>query len=284
VTEGSHTCVGGGGVRLAVLDAGPPDAPAIVLIHGWSMSRDVWHRQFGSSLAAEFRVVAFDLRGHGASDVPDEPAAYQRPDLWAADVAGVIDQLDLRRPVLVGWSYGGFVVNDYLLTYGADRIGGVNYVGAIAMLGVRTGAPSAVGPGFLTHYAGAIADDPDVRERAIHGFLADCFAGDLPDRELSLLLPPALAVTPVVRRAMVERPSFDYRELLADLSVPVLVSQGDEDRVALPSASTTIADACPSAKVSAYAGVGHIPFIEDQARFDRELTAFARRVSSIAPA
>ena len=77
-----------------------------------------WRHQVDSALAEEFRVVALDLRGHGMSDRPLDADQYQDARLWAADIAAVIDQLNLERPTLVGWSYGGFVICDYLRAYG----------------------------------------------------------------------------------------------------------------------------------------------------------------------
>jgi pimeloyl-ACP methyl ester carboxylesterase len=73
-----------------------------------------WTKQYQSPLADEFRLLAFDLRGHGMSEAPLEPEHYTDGRLWADDLAAVIDELRLDRLVLVGWSYGPFVIGDYL--------------------------------------------------------------------------------------------------------------------------------------------------------------------------
>ena len=95
--------------------------PPILFIHGWSQNHLCWVKQYESALADEFRLVAYDLRGHGMSEAPLEPEHYTDGRLWADDVAAIIDQLGLDRPVLVGWSYGGFVICDYVRAYGQDR-------------------------------------------------------------------------------------------------------------------------------------------------------------------
>src|SRR3954447_12483580 len=104
---------GGGGLRLHVEERGDPGGQPILFVHGWSQSQRCWSRVVAGPLAERFRIVTFDLRGHGMSEQPLEPEAYLDPRLWADDLAAVIEQSELGRPVVVAWSYGGFVVTDY---------------------------------------------------------------------------------------------------------------------------------------------------------------------------
>src|SRR3954451_2100575 len=154
----THTVTGGGGLKLHVREWGPTGAPPIVLIHGWSQNHLCWAKQYESALADEFRLVAFDLRGHGMSEAPLEPEHYTDARLWADALAAVIEQVRLDRPVVVGWSYGAFVICDYVRAYGEDRIGGIDLVGGTVPL-----RPAAVGtligPGFLDNLSHLIADD-----------------------------------------------------------------------------------------------------------------------------
>src|SRR3546814_4155770 len=130
------------GVSIAAYDSGRPAGRAVLLIHGYSQSHLCWSRQFGGSLAGRFRLAAMDLRGHGASDKPTDPAAYQDGRRWADDVAAVIERLDLKRPVLVGWSFGGRVLCDYVRHPGQDGIAGLVYVGPATNM-----KPAHAGPG-----------------------------------------------------------------------------------------------------------------------------------------
>src|SRR6188472_1343240 len=86
-----HEVKGGGGLRLHVREWGRPDGQPIVLIHGWSQNHLCWAHQYDSALADEFRLVAFDLRGHGMSDAPLDAAQYTDAALWADDLAAVIE-------------------------------------------------------------------------------------------------------------------------------------------------------------------------------------------------
>ena len=148
-----HTVRGGGGLRLHVREWGKPDGPPILFIHGWSQNHLCWAKQYESALADEFRLVAYDLRGHGMSEAPLEPEHYTDGKLWADDVAAIIDELALDRPVLVGWSYGAFVICDYVRAYGQDRIAAIDFVEGAVKLG-EAAFGTLIGPGFLDHFVG----------------------------------------------------------------------------------------------------------------------------------
>ena len=165
-----HTVSGGGGLRLHVREWGKPDGPAILFIHGWSQNHLCWAKQYESTLADEFRLVAYDLRGHGMSEAPLEPEHYTDGTLWADDVAAIIDQLRLDRPVLVGWSYGAFVICDYLRAHGQDRVAAIDFVEGGVKLG-EAAFGSLIGPGFLDHFADATADDLPTNIQAMRSFV-----------------------------------------------------------------------------------------------------------------
>lgn len=93
------------GMRLAVYKAGPPDAPTVILVHGYPDSSGVW-TDVAAELSSRYRVVRYDVRGAGASDKPTARAAY-RLDQLAADLARVVAAVSSDRPVhLVGHDWG----------------------------------------------------------------------------------------------------------------------------------------------------------------------------------
>ena len=147
-----------------------PTYPPIVFLHGWSQSHLCWAAQTASTLRDEFRLVAVDLRGHGMSDAPPEAEQYTNSELWADDLAAVIEQLGLERPVLVGWSYGAFVICDYLRKYGQDRVGAIDFVAGAVKLG-DSAFGTLIGPGFLDHFADATSDDLPTAIRGMRGLV-----------------------------------------------------------------------------------------------------------------
>src|SRR6185436_5397707 len=118
------------GLTIAAQEWGVADGPEILFVHGYSQCHLSWTRQVGGGLAAEFRMITYDLRGHGGSDKPLDAASYKNAKAWADELEAVMDATGLRRPVVVAWSYGGRVVADYLAVYGPRRIAGINYVDA----------------------------------------------------------------------------------------------------------------------------------------------------------
>jgi non-heme chloroperoxidase len=264
------------GVRLHVREWGPSDAKTILFIHGWSQSFLSWSHQFESSLANEFHLAAFDLRGHGMSDCPLDESRYTSGQLWADDVAAIIEQRDLDHPVLVGWSFGGYVSCDYVRAYGQGAIGGINFVDWAVMLGNTDKERALAGRGFEDYFEGAISDDFPTNIAAMRGFVRACVEREPSPEDLETLLCFNIIVPPLVRRALTMRGQLDNSPLLSTLTIPVLVTQGLSDQVTSPAAADHIQHCYPSAQVSRYEGVGHSPFMEEPDRFNRELAVFVR--------
>jgi non-heme chloroperoxidase len=268
-----HTVEGAAGVKLHVREYGKSSGVPILLIHGWSQSHLCWAKQFGSALQDEARIVALDLRGHGMSDAPAEPDQYTDGDKWADDIAAVIDQLALDRPILVGWSYGGYIISDYVRKNGQGKIAGINLVAAVVVIGPKAFGP-LVGPGFLENAPGACQDDLPTNIAAIRKFLRACIVKPVAQDDFEEILAFNIVVKPHVRRALLQR-ELDFGPILEGITVPLLVTHGRSDTVVLPAMAEYALTHCKTAEVSWYEGVGHAPFLEEPVRFNTELKRFA---------
>lgn len=267
-----HSVKGGGGLNLHVREWGEQSGPPILFIHGWSQSHLCWQHQYESGLADEFRLVALDLRGHGMSDAPLASENYTQAQLWADDIAAIIDRLELDRPVVVAWSYGGFVVCDYLRGYGESRIAGINFVGAGVSLS-QSAFGTLIGHLFVDAATGASADDLPTNIEAIRNFVRSFTASPLPPQDHERAICWNMSVPAKIRGALVSR-EIDSDDVLAALSKPALVSHGESDPVVLPAMGEHTLTTCPTATASWYPDVGHAPFLEAPDRFNRELSAF----------
>jgi pimeloyl-ACP methyl ester carboxylesterase len=271
-----HEVRGGGDARLHVREWGGADGRPILFVHGWSQCHLYWSRQIESSLAEEFRLVAFDLRGHGMSDAPLEEEHYTDADLWADDVQAIIDELGVDRPVLVGHSYGGYVICDYVRAHGQEEIGAIDFVGA-ATTATEEAFGTLIGPGFLDHFEGASTDDLPTNIGAIRGLLRDLPAKPLPREAFERALGWNMVVPARIRGNLFAR-EIDSDDVLQGLTVPVLVTHGRADTAVLPAMAEHVLEVCPTAEASWYDGVGHLSNLEEPERFNRELGELARSV------
>jgi microsomal epoxide hydrolase len=123
----SHMVEVGDGVSLRVIDAGKPgDAPALVFIPGWSTGGDIWRHQI-DTFAKTHRVITFDPRSQGESA---KATSGNTPETRAQDLHGLLEHLDVRRPVLIGWSQGVQDIAAYVERYGTKDLAGIVLVDA----------------------------------------------------------------------------------------------------------------------------------------------------------
>jgi len=257
------------GLTISAQDWGNPAGPGILFIHGFSQSHLSWIRQVDSDLAKEFHIVTYDLRGHGNSDKPLDPARYRDSKAWGDEVQAVIDATGLKRPVLVGWSYAGRVISDYVATHGASGISGIDFVDAPIKVD-----PALIGDN-LKNLPLMASEDLSTNIAATRTFLHGCFSKQPSADDFETMLAFNMMVPPKVRAGLSGRP-LDATEMMSKLALPVLVTHGAEDRNSKVGAGKYTASVISGAKLSIYEGVGHSPFYEDAPRFNSELAAFVR--------
>lgn len=283
VADWNHRIVeGAGGVPLNVVTAGAPGSPAILFIHGIGQSHYSFARQLDSDLAEDYFLVSFDLRGHGASGKPWLAEAYSESQVWARDVAAVMAATEAHRPVVVAWSYGTLVLMDYLREFGIDGVAGINLTGAL---------------GALQPFRMPAADDPNVAEfarirelqlspnlvdniRASEPMVRWLTAEPLPEPERQLFQAVTMMLPVYARRAMTQR-RLDNGDLLERLTLPVLMSLGEQDNPGQLEDGAEMAAAYANMRLSVYAGAGHSVFFERPQRYNAELRRFARAAHSI---
>jgi non-heme chloroperoxidase len=274
-TSAPTSTVAADGVRLATYEWGNPAGPALVLVHGFAQCHLCFAPQVESELARDFRIVAYDLRGHGASDKPADARAYQGSEVWAKDLAAVLAAKKFERPVLVGWSMGGRIIRQYLMNYGDAAIAGLNFVASLVIEDPRcrgSAGPKLPAPGqsLAAQIAAAIA------------FLDGCYGIKPSESAFRVALAYNMLVPAHVRLA-ISGWSTDPAETVVALKrvrVRTLITQGRKDAVVLPAAAEMTAAAIPGAELSWFDDCGHSPFSEDAPRFNAELARFMARAAA----
>ena len=266
-----HMIVGGGGLRLNVVEAGNAQGQPLLFVHGFSQGWQAWSRQFDSDLSERFRLIALDMRGHGLSDKPRD--AYADTRLWADDLHAVMRALEVADPILCGWSYGPLVILDYLRHYGESAIRGVNFVGGITKLGSEEAA-AVLTADFLALVPGMLSGDAEQSVGSLVSLLHLCFVRDFADEDLYRMLGCSVSTPPHVRQALFAR-SLDNDDLLPTLSKPFLITHGSDDAVVSPSVIERQMARIPRAQIRMLAGAGHACFWNDAPAYNRCLREFA---------
>ena len=216
-------------VRLHVEDSGGNGRP-VVLIHGWPLSAASWEAQVAPLRDAGFRVVAYDRRGFGRSDKPEEGFDY---DTLTADLAGLLEERDLRDVTLVGFSMGGGEVARYATNHGDERLRSVVFAAAVPPCLMKS-ADNPDGP--LTpekakeKEAGLKAD----RAKYFDQFTRNFFSANDVLKVTEAQRQQALAVCLQSGEAaalgcMKAFATADFRDDLKRVRVPTLVIHGDSD-------------------------------------------------------
>jgi non-heme chloroperoxidase len=225
-----------GAIQLYYEDHGP-GAP-VVLVHGYLLDARSWEKQEAALLAAGYRVVTYDRRGFGASSRPSVGYDY---DTLAADLAAVLDQLDLRDVVLAGFCGGTGEVARYLGTYGDGRVRAAALLSPLPPFLPRAddnpdGIDGAVLDEFLRQI---IADRPAATKTFLDRSYNIELFGDIrvSDQAWQNSFHVAIGASASAVLGCAAASMEDFRADLARIAVPVLVVQGGQDVITPPEAT-----------------------------------------------
>jgi pimeloyl-ACP methyl ester carboxylesterase len=204
----------------------------VVLIHGYPLNWRAWDKQVPVLLGTGHRVIAYDRRGFGLSS---QPAGGYNYDTFAADLNWLMEKLDLRDAILVGHSMGSGEVTRYLAAYGSSRVAKAVLISPIPPFLLQAadnpdGLPASLFDGFMHS---ATADTPAWMRSFLDNFYnVDVLRGTLVSEE-AYAASWNVAVSASATAAVECIPTWetDFRPDVAAIDVPVLVIQGDADRV-----------------------------------------------------
>jgi non-heme chloroperoxidase len=231
----------------------------VVLIHGYPLDGSSWEKQTAALLEAGHRVITYDRRGFGRSSRPTDGYDY---DTFAADLATLLDTLDLHDAVLVGFSMGTGEVGRYLGSYGSDRVAKAVFLGSLEPYLLQAddnpeGVPQSVFDGL---FAAVQADR--------YAFFTQFFAGFFNTDELlgnrlsqeALDANQQLAYNASPHASVWAQPTWltDFRGDIEKIDVPALIVHGTADNI-LPIDATgrRFAKALPTAEYVEIDGAPH---------------------------
>lgn len=262
VTINGAVKVNGVALHYEITGRGEP----LILIEGLGTATWLWWKQV-PELSRYFRVIAYDLRGAGWSDKPDEP--YSIP-MFADDLTGLMNALRIKQAHVLGISLGGYVAQEFALRY-------PQRVKRLVLCSTGPGGPGAIAPSaeIITALSTPVAGENDLRDR-IALALAPGYAAAHPE-DLEKMLAwrldnpqPAYAY----RRQLLSAVGWTSDGRLGQITMPTLVLAGSEDRV-VPSANADIlAAGIPHAEKVILQGAGHLINVEKPDEFNKEVIQF----------
>jgi non-heme chloroperoxidase len=257
------------GVTLAYDDEGDRGAQPILLLHGVSMSRRYFHKQL-KPLSRRCRVLSLDLRGHGGSEKTE--AGHTVPQ-YARDLRLFIEELALPRPVLLGWSMGGFVAWDYIKQFGHDGLGGL----IISDEAASDFKWDGFSHGFLdlpTLHAlmTAVQDD---RHAFLSGFVPQMFHHEQPQSDIDWMVSECNRLpTGATSAILFDQSVQDYRDVLPLVDLPTLICWGRHDALLPVSGADHLHQQIRNSELVIFESSGHCPFIEESDEFNETVEQF----------
>ncbi|KTR07864.1 arylesterase [Aureimonas ureilytica] len=264
------------GTQLHVKDMG--QGRPVVLIHGWPLTGDMFEYQTVALLEAGFRVITYDRRGFGQSGHPATGYTY---DVFADDLAAVLDGLDLKDVSLVGFSMGGGEIARYLSRHGASRISRAVLVASVAGYLLKDESnPDGVDASVFEDMKAQIRKD---RFAFLHSFSKSFYGVGLLSHPVSqgvLDWSFVLGVMASPKATIDCVDAFgktDFRPDFKAFTIPTLVIHGTGDNtVPIDPTGRAAAKAISGARLVEYEGEPHGLFATVPDRLNKDLLDFLR--------
>jgi pimeloyl-ACP methyl ester carboxylesterase len=237
---------------------GPGDRPPLLLSHGYGASSRMW-RPNVAALAADRTVITWDMRGHGASDSPDDPDQYSHA-ACVADMAALLDAAGTERAVLGGLSLGGFLSLEFVLEH-------PRRVDAVMLFDTGPGFRNDQARQQWNERAGKTADRLERDGIAALGGSADADFGHRSAHGLAL-----------AARGMLAQQDGHVIEALTSVKAPVLVLVGARDKPFVAAADYLTAKVPGAVKV-VVPDAGHMSNADQPDLFNQAVLEFLGRLS-----
>jgi non-heme chloroperoxidase len=255
----------------------------VVLIHGYPFSGTAWEKQVPALLKAGYRTITYDRRGFGKSSQPTVGYDY---DTFAADLNTLLTQLDVRDVTLVGHSMGTGEVTRYLGNYGSGRVSQGVLISPIPPYLLKTADnPQGVDGSVFDGIMQAIAKD---RLAYLTTFLHDFYNLDvtlgklISDDVLRANFIVAAGASPIGTAACVPTWMTDFRKDLPKIDVPMLVVQGDADRILpFPATGKRLPDLLKGSRLVVIKDGPHGICWTHGEEINRELLTFLKQPSAV---
>jgi len=259
-------------IYYEVVGTGKP----IIFISGWPTSHEMWEYQISEMSEKGYQCISYDRRGFGISDKPSEGYDY---DTLASDLKAIIEELNLEKVTLVGFSMGGGEVVRYLANYGENKVDKIVLISSVCPFILKT-ANNEEGidkkvfdtmieeikkdrPDFLTHWGEDFFGVGMLSKPVTQSFLDYC---------QSLVLRASTIATQKCVRSFTET---DFRNDLMKITIPTLIIHGDSDKIVpIEVSSDRTSEMISHATYIRYNDAPHGLYFTDKDKLNEDLMRF----------
>lgn len=246
------------GISMSYQELGDPKGPALILVHGYGDSSFSFSRT-APMLDQRYRIIIPDQRGHGESDKPE--TGYAMKDL-AADLAGLLDALNIRSATVVGHSMGSFVSMQLALDHPSK-------VERLVLIGTAATPNNKVVKEL--HAVVNQLQDP-VPQEFIREFQSGASSPTLPKEFFQGVIDASSKVPANVWKKIADGlVAADYTARLGRITVPVTIFWGEKETIFSRAEQEPLLKGLPIAKFIVYPNSGHSPNWEEPEKFSKDL-------------
>ena len=246
----------------------------IVFTHGWTCNHGFFKKQV-AELSKNHKVITYDLRGHGVSERPENGLTMAR---LAKDLKNLIDHLELKDVVVAGWSMGTTIILEYVRQFGCESLNKICFIDMTPKVIADAQWKMGLFGEFshednLNHIASAAGDWP----KLIESFVPSLFAtsGCRIKEDMDWAFEQVRKNTPhVVVDCWTSMSNQDYRPELSKITVPCLITRGEESAFCTLDTVDYMGKEILDAKVINYPKCGHILFMEAAEIFNKDFMDF----------
>lgn len=255
-----------GEILVSYVDEGSPTAPVVIFIHGFPLNKSCWDEQL-DLLKNEYRVIAYDVRGHGHSDAGAEPFSMEQ---FVADLFSFMEALGVQKATLCGLSIGGYIA---LAASAQDPQRIVNLILCDTQCTADTDEAKLKRSQTIL----------SVQANGMQKYAADSIEKLFSKISLSTRHAAVSAVEDIILHTPIETITKTLLALagrsetcssLSDLKIPVLIIVGAEDQITPPEAAQQMHQLIPQSELKIIEDAGHLSNLEAPERFNGHLQTF----------
>ncbi|MCE5321143.1 MAG: alpha/beta hydrolase [Bacteroidales bacterium] len=253
-------------IKISFYDEGPKDAPAIIFIHGFPFNKSMWTRQM-EELKANYRVIAYDIRGYGHSDDRSQETSI---DLFASDLILIMDTIRLDKAILCGLSMGGYIALSAISKY-PGRFEALVLCDTSCM----ADTPETKAKRMLTIASIKKNGTVEYAEEVINNLFAP-EAFTTIETEIAVMKEEIAGIpqSTLCKTLFALAGRKETCNRLSGIKVPVLIMVGSEDKVTPVASAKYMHDKVKGSVLVVLEHAGHISNMENHTEFNNQLQKF----------